>query len=88
MINDGLNSRSINFLGLVASLDLFTTLSLVLLSILLINDICAKYLIFLKENFTFLNLRWCFFHFLIDFHLAFLAPGFILLLMIFVAFLC
>ena len=38
MINDELNSRSVNFLGLVVSLDLFSTLSLVYLSILLINN--------------------------------------------------
>ena len=38
MINDELNSRSVNFLGLVVSLDLFSILSLVLLSILLINN--------------------------------------------------
>ena len=36
MINDELNSRSVNFLGLVTSLYLFTTLILELLSILLI----------------------------------------------------
>ena len=38
MINDGLNSRSVKFLGLVASLNLFITLSPLLMLILLINN--------------------------------------------------
>ena len=53
MINDELNSRSVNFLGLVASLDLFITLSPVLLSILLINNKTplSNYLYLIKSLF-------------------------------------
>ena len=60
MINDELNSRSVNFLGLVVSLDLFSTLSLVYLSILLINNKTPphfNYLDLIKYLFLFGSLR-------------------------------